>query len=111
MPIMEINGDPALADPDRPFTEEDARYGAAWKVCFERMLPDKCVTPTLYAEAARLKDRILSWALEQAPEVRAAYEKAAPEIEKRARHRLMDARRGHMLSLAQATLPVPPTDL
>jgi hypothetical protein len=113
MPFKEIVGDGTFKDAsaDRPFTEDDARYGAAWKVCFERLLPDRCDTAEAYAEVLRKRDLILKWARTQIPEVCAAYAKAAPEIEERARKVLANTRRGHMLRLASTTLPVPPADL
>lgn len=90
------------------FTEADALYGAAYQVTFERCVPDNCVTAE---ELAKIKDtaaKIIKWAATQNAEVRAAYERAVPEIIARAAARYENNNRYTQLIAARKNLPEPP---
>ena len=93
-----------------PLSKEDALYGAAYKVMFERCDPDSCATPDQLATVQFSVDRVLVWASTQLAEVAAAYLRAAPEIVKRASDRVENNLRAIQMTAVLSQLPQPPKD-
>lgn len=89
-------------------TPDEALYGAAYRVVFERCNPDACVSEEDRLRIQQIAVYITSWASEQPRHVRDAYLRATPEIVKRAVDRLENIKRASQMIEAMKGLPVPP---
>ena len=91
-------------------SKEDALYGAAWKVLYERLDPDGCVSREKMASAMTAMAKIASWVETQPSEIRAAYDRAKVDIMKRANDVLENNERATQMAVVFAALPKPPAE-
>lgn len=92
-------------------TPDEALYGAAYRVVFERCNPDACVSEENLLRIQQIAANITSWASRQPRHARDAYLRATPEIVKRAVDRLENVKRAGQMIEALKDLPVPPAVL
>lgn len=103
-----IKRDEVGQDATSSLSEDDALYGAAWKVCYERLDPDGCSTPELRSVLAGKAGAIREWSATQAPDVKFAYGRAAADVATRADQVLENNERARRMSVAFAAIPRPP---
>lgn len=89
-------------------SDEDARYGVAYNVLYERLAPTYCVNQEHLSHLRSELGKIMSWANNQIPEVRVAYQRASPEIEQCAVSVVDNNERAAKLLGVKKTFPVPP---
>jgi hypothetical protein len=97
-----------------PLTEDDKLYGAAFKVVYERLNPDAC-GPSEWPKLCATAEVMRTWAREQEPAVRRAYERAIdgedpryPGMMQRAAARVENVRRGVIMTDAYNSIAKPP---
>ena len=91
-------------------SKEDALYGAAWKVLYERLDPDGCVSREKLTSTMTVMAKIASWVETQPSEIRAAYDRAKVDIMKRANDVLENNERATQMADVFAALPKPPAE-
>lgn len=80
--------------------ESELLHGAAYRVCYEILNPDNCLTSARLEEVNETAKKILQWAETQEAKLQDAYRKAACDVVKRAADCLENHERA--LALIQA---------
>ena len=91
-------------------SQADVLYGGAYRVCFERLDPDNCVSQDMLASIDKKIEKITVWAQTQSDEIKTQYVRALAEVRKRAETRAENVARGAAMVNSYKEIPKPPME-